>query len=340
MNTFVLRALRGDDPLGFLAALGVVELLRSELMIPEDDLGLSWEGVGGPARLTAPLRGIDDLIAGLVEAARRMHADGRLVPARLPEIIPAVLSDDERARIERDTGVEPPFDSIRMTRTESIARFSGARAASISDLRWLCALVDQISTFPQEQDAHVTPLYAPVARQRLRQLYSKELEAVVEQPQLLREACMSWRRNPGDKGVNLDRRAQRDSAVTTWGKPQNAAVTGAEWLALQSAAWFRLGGTGARPFAWGWLPTRPGGRPRALVWPVWEPTLDPHALEVLITHPAVRAAARGDETLASDDLRRLGVLAVLKAERATLANSDGPLGPSTVLWPQRARIES
>lgn len=336
MNTLVLPALRSDDALAFLAALGIVEILRSEVGIAEADIHLSWEGVGGPLRLAAPLNSVDDLVGELAAAAVRMRDEGRLVPSRLPAIIPIVLSDTERKALAQRMGTEPQFDSIRMTRAESIARFASATAASDADLRWLCGLVDQVSLWPQQDHAHVTPLYAPVARQRLRQLYEKELMAVTAEPDLLREACLGWRRNPNDAGVNLDRRAQRDAVATTTGVPQNAAVTGAEWLALQSAPWFRLGGSASRPFAWCWVPTRPRGRPRALVWPVWEPPLDPQAVEVLLTHPAVRRVATDDDP-AELDLRALGVLAILKAERATLANSDGPLGPSVVMWPRRRR---
>lgn len=336
MKTLLLPALRSDDSLGFLAALGIVEILRSEVGIAESDIFLSWDGVGGPLKLTVPFESPEGLIDCLGEAAARMRAEDRLVPSRLPAIIPPLLSDAERQELAEQTGIEPAFDSIRMTRRESIARFALADPGSDTDLRWLCALVDQVSLWPQQEHAHVTPLYAPYARQRLRQLYDKTLTAVAADRGLIRDACLSWRRNPEDKGVNIDRRAQRDAVTTTTGDSRNAAVTGAEWLALQSAPWFRLGGSATRPFAWGWVAARPGGRPRALVWPVWGQPLDPVAVEVLITHPAVRSVVSGDRSF-DGDLRALGVLAVLKAERATLGNSDGPLGPSVVVWPRRLR---
>lgn len=333
MNTLVLPALRSDDPLAFLAALGIVEVLRSEVGVSEADIRLSWEGVGGPARLAVPFETVDDLIAALAAAAQSMLHDGRLVPSRMPDIIPVILSDAERRDLATQTGIEPVFDSIRMSRAESIARFASSATASDTDLRWLCALVDQVSLWPDQNYAHVTPLYAPVARQRLRQLYEKDLAAVAAAPRLLREACLGWRRNPNDKGINLDRRAQRDAVTTTSGDPQNSAVTGAEWLALQSVPWFRLGGSGSRPFAWGWDTTRSGGRPRVFVWPVWEPPLDPPAVEVVLTHPAIRRAASGNPP-PDNDLRRLGVVAVFKAERTTLSNSDGPLGRPAIVWPR------
>jgi hypothetical protein len=331
-----LPALRSDDPLGFLAALGIVEVLRSEGGVPDGDLALGWDGVGGPAELRSPFESVESLVEALHSAAERMHADGRLVPARLPEAIPPTLSDKERADLKRQTGTEQPFDSVRMPRTQSVARFCRlGGGASDADARWMCGLVDQCSTFPGETTAHVTPLYAPTGRQRMRQIYEARLAAVVARSGLLLEACTMWRRNPGDRGANLDRRARRDGSVTTDGRPRNAAVTGAEWLALQAVPWFRLGGLRNRPTAWGWVPTGPRSRPRALLWPVWRNPLDPVALEVMLTHPLVRRAGSGGRVRAAE-LRALGVLAVLRADRAVLANSDGPLGPARVVWPDGA----
>ncbi len=332
MSTLMLPALRGDDPLGFLATLGVIEVLRSEVGVPEGELMLRWEDMG-PASIEAPLRDLDDLVGALVEAARRMRSEGRLVTGRVADLVPRTLSDKERKEVEARTGVKLPFDPIRMSRVESVARVSTlGRVGVASDARWLCALVDQCSTFPGEQTAHVTPLYAPVGRQRMRQVYASKLEAVCANPELLREACEAWRRNPSDAGVNLDRRAVRDSAVTTNGEPGNAAVTGAEWLALQSVPWFRLGGVRDRPTAWGWVAAGSRGRPRALVWPLWRPPLDPVAVEVLLTHRVVRRAGLGGP-VNDQEARNLGLVAVLRADRAVLTNSDGPLGPGRVLWP-------
>lgn len=335
MSEITLPALRSDDPLGFLAVLGIVEVLRSEVAVPEEELGLGWEGVGGPARLEAPFEGLEPLVEALGRAAERMRAEDRPVPARVPDAIPRPLSDRERQALEAQTGVKQPFDPIRMTRADSAARFGQlGEDATEADARWLCGLVDQCSTFPGEVTAHVTPLYAPMGRQRMRQIYETKLAAVVARPALLREACVMWRRDPRDAGANLDRRAQRDGSVTTDGQPGNAAVTGAEWLALQAVPWFRLGGLRDRPTAWGWIPTRSRGRPRALLWPVWRPVLGPNAMEVLLTHPLVRRAGIGSR-VREGDLRALGVLAVLRAERAVLTNSDGPLGPPRVVWPAR-----
>lgn len=339
MTTLELPALRSDDPLGFLAALGILEVLRSEVGIRDDELALGWDGVGGPARLASRFESLDEVVEALGAAAARMRAEDRVVAAPISDLVPRPLSDQERSELEARSGVKVPFDPVRMTRAESIARIRAVvERATDADLRWICALVDQCSTFPGEQVAHVTPLYAPMGRQRMRQMYEMKLTAVAARPELLRHACVMWRRNPRDAGANIDRRAQRDSAVTTSGSPGNAAATGAEWLALQSVPWFRLGGLRNLPLAWGWAAARQGRRPRMLIWPVWSRPLDPVAIEVLLTHPSVRRAGMADEAPARE-LVHLGVLAVLRAERTVLANSDGPLGSARVMWPRPSAPE-
>ena len=335
MSELTLPALRSDDPLGFLAALGILEVLRSEIGAPEDDLALGWEDVGGAAVLSAPFGNLGDLVDALHSAAVRMREEDRPVAARAGDLVPRPLSAKERADLGAASGTKLPFDPVRMPREQSVARIAALDPrAPGTDARWLCALIDQCSTFPRESTAHVTPLYAPMGQQRMRQIYEAKLRAVAARADLIREACSMWRRNPEDKGANLDRRAVRDAALTTTGKPSNAAVTGAEWLALQAVPWFRLGGVRDRPTAWGWVPTRPGGRPRALMWPVWRHLLGPPGIEVMITHPRIQRAGMG-RRVSNRELRALGVLAVLRAERTVLTNSDGPLGPGRVVWPSR-----
>lgn len=77
-----------------------------------------------------------------------------------------------------------------------------------------------------------------------------------------------------------------------------------------------------------------------LFWPVWQKFLDPYALEVLLSHPAIRNAVKhahndGQLRRLGSQLEQLGVLAVLKSTRRREANADGPLGPAEIAWPAR-----
>jgi len=206
---------------------------------------------------------------------------------------------------------------------EQEKELAGERVAA----RWWCATVNQLGIEQGDRFCELTPLYARTGRQTLYQLYHDYLDAVAKRPSLLREALVEWRRVPDDSGANIDSRALRDAVVGGNGKALNAAVPGATWLALMAVPFFPLGGDGVRPFAIGWDTTRPGGRPRTLVWPVWREPLDRAVVEVLVAHPLVRAAED------SHGLEALGVVAVLRASRQRLANSDGPLQPASVVWP-------
>ena len=334
MTDISLPALRSDDPLGFLAALGVVELSSSALNLATR---LRWDGLGGEAILEADVENLDDLAGRLAVVAQDLSGSDRLAPAGDTHLIEPPLNDADRKRRAEASGSKGVLDPMRMSREEVLARFAVTQQAELSDdagtARWTSGLVNQLGQEQNDPRCDLTPLYARTGRQNLHQLYRDYLLAVSGHPSLLREALAGWRRVAGDSGANLDHRALRDAVLATNGKPSNAAVPGATWLALMAVPWFRLSGSGLRPSATGWLSTRPGGRPRALVWPVWRQPLEPEAIEVLLSHPLVGAAAR--RSLESSDaslLAALGVDAVMWAVRRTLGNSDGPLGPGEVRW--------
>jgi|DewCreStandDraft_5_1066085.scaffolds.fasta_scaffold06601_2 hypothetical protein len=339
MSVLVLPALRSDDPLGFLAALGILEVLRSEMGIPEDELALGWEGVGAPALLEAPFDDVRRLASRLYEAALRIRSQGRVlagVPAHLP---PPRLAEVERKALKEEAarkGVDVPLDPLRaLTRTEVIRQYRTTAGDPFgNDIRLLSGLISQTSTLPRSPYAAVTPLLALSRQQTARQVCEALLEDAVRDPEAFERALVAWKRTRGSAGANLDWRAVRDAALRTDGRSEPAAASAVEWLALQAVGWFRLGGWSGRPTAWGWLPRGEEDRSprlRQLLWPVWRPLLDPFAVEVLLSHPDVRVAVAGSRE--GGRLRRMGVLAVLGSVRRREQNSDGPLGPARVLWP-------
>src|SRR5206468_9819611 len=94
---FALPALRGDNPLGFLAALGVIEVVTSA----GDDIQLSWTAPSSPAVITSStVRGLDDLAERLGHNSRPSfsatidpHAE-RLTPAALrPSLLRAQTAE-------------------------------------------------------------------------------------------------------------------------------------------------------------------------------------------------------------------------------------------------------
>ncbi len=335
MKLLTLPALKSDDPLGFMAALGVMEVLLAEVGVGVEELSLSWEGVGGPARLGAPFADLDDLARALYGAASRIRGRGAVLAGAPADLPPARLSKQQRAQAKQaasSRGQKLYNDPIRgFSRHQAVSLY---RKHSSAHQRWLSGFIDQVSATTSDDYAAITPLLALRGQQITRQVSEGLLDLVADSVDVVRSALSQWRRTPQTAGANIDWRSVRDAALRSDGQSRPAAVPGLEWLALQSAPWFRLCGNTGRFAAWGWLPRPPrreGSSLKTLYWPVWEIQLDPIAIEVLISHPAVRTAAI--DPARSPDLRRLGVLAVMASSRRREANSDGPLTMAQLVWP-------
>ncbi|MGI8683662.1 MAG: type I-G CRISPR-associated protein, Cas3-extension family [Acidimicrobiales bacterium] len=343
VSTIVLPALRSDDALGFLAALGVVELLSRT-----EQLGarLGWEGVGGAAVLQVDVADAD--IGAVAERFRTvavgLRDEGRPVPCDAG-LIQARVSPAER-KVRKAAGIEEKNDPMRAAPVVVRDRLRAVAALELAGdeatPRWASGLVTMLG-IDRDGNCILTPLYAPAGQQVLGQLFEKYARLAAE-PGALLDALVAWRRVP-DTGANLDYRDLRDAVVSARGDAENATVPGAIWLALMASPLFRQVGDGRHSGAVGWAPDRPGGRPRNLVWPVWTGLRSPEAVEVLLAHPDVRDAARpraGSKEPAPDARRRgrtarhldaLGVIAVCSAGRTPLGNADGPLQAARVVWP-------
>lgn len=337
MNEICLPALRSDDSLGFLAALGMMELLTN---VEGLGVALSWQGLGGKAVLHSDFPDAVAVAEVLRLIAVRLHDEGRLVPAHSSLIPPRTSSADRKVR--KVAGIEEKNDPMRATpalaadrlRSVAVLEHAGDRASA----RWMAGLLTMLAV-DREGTGLMTPLYAPAGQQVLSQILGHYL-CEAAKPMLLQEALVGWRRLP-DSGANLDYRDLRDGAWSPRGKPENTAVPGATWLALMAIPLFRQIGNGRRGSAVGWYRDRSAVRPRSLVWPVWSGKRSLAAIEVLIAHPDVLRAAGLDSAQVSrwtgrdtgQRLKALGVDAVCVATRRSLTNGDGPLGPTRVAWP-------
>lgn len=333
MAVIELPALRSDDPLGFLASLGLVEVCTSCLGI---DARLGWDEIGGPARFQSEMVGIAELASVINRLINDWSDAGRVVPPPDTAFIRRRLTDGERRARIADLGRKPPNDPMRMPQKEAVGRFAEQRERELSGdsvgARWLVGTVGQLGLIEKggaEAFCDLTPLYAPAGQQTLFQLYEKYLRDVAATPNRIHEALEGWRRTPTDSGANLDYRDVHDAAASPTGVAEGAGVPGATWLALQAAPFFRLVGDGRRSRASGW-DARGGGRPRELCWPVWQPLLDRPSITVLLEHPVVRPAA--ETPVDRKALLALGVIGLLKSRRRASGNSDGPLQSSQVTW--------
>jgi len=338
MTRLVLPALRANDTLGFLAALGVMALCEDGLHVRSR---LGWEGPDGCALLDAPFGDLEELATALGDLAATWHAEERLTSATDPALISAPLGLKARNALD-DAGA---LDPMKMPAAAALARFQGMQERELeqsgADAGWLTALVGQLT--PAKRDAperRLTPLYSPSGQMTLRQVYRDTLKTVGRRPHFLTEALAGWLRVEGT-GANLDSRALVDAADASRGAAANRYVPGATWLALQAGAWFTQVGDGARGEAVAWTYPRGGGRLR---WPVWTRLLSPDAVRVLLAHPAIRwaeasfkddAKARQSRDMQARRVRErgvLGVVALYDARRRALSKSAGPLQPPVLLW--------
>lgn len=337
MNVLRLDALRSDDTLGFLASLGVVELLSASGLGP---VKLGWEGIGGCAVLDVEIDSVDHLAEVLVGVAHGLKNSERLTPATDPEMVPRAQSTAARRAAVEKVALDP----LKMSARVAIARFQQLQAAeqhqpNSIDARWLTGLVNQLAAAnPRESDVRrLTPLYAASGQMTVHQLLREALSDVIGRPARVLEALVGWRRELGT-GANLDDRALVDAVAGSAGTPENRAVLGASWLALQAIPWFTQVGDGSQGDAVLW--TRGVGG-SWLTWPVWGSALDVPAMRVLFRHPLARhvpppgkVGRLGWSVTDSQrqQARALGIEGILRAGRRALSKSAGPLRAPEIVW--------
>lgn len=322
--SFQLPGLRGDDPLGFLASVGLLSL--SEMgRLPA--LRVSW---GRHGALVAVLDGEVSSVEELGQQLRITFLELR----KGSGVIPGAPPDLPRK-------VKGTKDPMRMSREEMRELYQGIDAAWMDGqkwaARWLIALAAQTATKDtQRGDVQLTPFYAPTGRMAMRTSIFEKTMAAVERVGGPTDALTAWRRISYD-GANFDERAKRDAGVTTSGQADNQGAPSPTWLAAMGMRLFPMTDDGRRTETVGWQRVRLYPRPyttRSLIWPIWEPRLDPIAVSALLAHPALRLHRSGDRVapIRPRDLKALGVTHVFGASRRTLDQGDGPLGPTCLIW--------
>lgn len=332
-----LPALRGDDSLGFLAALGLLSLSEQGEIGP---LRLGWEGFGAPVAFVEGPASIEALSDELRAAFKRLQQSGGVLPGVPPDFpLPSPGTDSDHMRMKRE-----PFAEI-YRRFDHSWIAEGHRWAA----RWLIAIAAQISmkvpssgsASDREKRAFVelTPFYAPTGQMKLRssifEFTMKEVKSV-DGPG---DAVTHWTRSRGYAAANFDGRALRDGSITTTGGSENQGAPSPTWLATMAIRYFPLVDKSreAGVVAWQRFALYPGYTQRSLVWPVWRPALDPPAVRALLAHPALATAERGRYDVVARrprELEALDVSGLFGASRRTLSQGDGPLGPTIRIWPE------
>jgi hypothetical protein len=323
--TVALPGLRGGDPLGFVAAMGLLSL-SEQGEIPH--LRLGWTAGGAPlAIVDGPIASVEDLASSLSAAFDRLRRAGAAIPG-VPPDFPLATSGTK--------------DPMRMSRDEMRGYYErfGSRWLDHGDpwpARWLIALAAQAAVKQAERgDVELTPFYAPTGRMTMRSSIFEKTVQATEAVGGPADALVGWRRTSYD-GANFDERAKRDAGVTTSGEADNQGAPSPTWLAAMGMRFFPIADMGTACQTVGWQRVRLHPRPyttRSLIWPVWEPLLDPPGVRALLAHPAMELEAAGEAVAPRRpwELEGLGVAHLFGSSRRTLEQGDGPLGPARLIW--------
>lgn len=320
--TVELPGLRGRDPLGFMAAMGLLSL-SEQGEIPE--LRLAWTAGAAPVALAdGPIASVEELGSSLRAAFHRLRRSGAAIPGVSPDFPPRKVGPKDPMRMPRD----------EMRRWYERFASSWVEVGDPWPARWLIALAAW-TTLDQSMRVELTPFNTAFAQMALRtSLFDKTMNAVesVGGPE---DALVAWRRT-AFSGAGLDARAERDAGVTTFGEPDNQGAPSPTWLAAMGMRFFPITDTGGGVQTVGWQRVR---LLLSLIWPVWEPPLDPPAVRALLAHPAMELTV-GDAVAPRQprELIALGVTHLLGSSRRTFGDGkkgDGPLGPARLIWSAR-----
>lgn len=322
-------ALRGDDALGFLAAVGVVALAEQtpELLGP---IRLAWKGSRTPkAMYESDCPSLEELGERLRTAFESVTVNGRA----LPGVDPAFPTKKVGSR-----GGDPMRDATAIGGLRQSA-FESWSAGERWHSRWLSALVAPAALHPTKGHAELTLFYAPAGQMTLRGLFEQAIAgtAKIGGPG---DALAGWRRTDCYQGANLDGRAVRTAEFRSDGRASPYGAPSPTWLALVGMRLFPAADNGRRSRTTAWLPLQlyPGYTRRSLIWPIWEEPLDAGAIRAICaTAPLNELADSRDELEArlnstAATLRGLGIRAVFGASRRTADQADGPLGRAVRLW--------
>jgi hypothetical protein len=300
-RTVEIPALDGRSPLGFLATLGLLNLLDGVTAGP---VRLSFSPGNGTAVLHSPLASLEEVAGQL----------GAIATAADDAAIPGI---DRRFPLRAGAGADPmrrPRDSYRQLAAE--IRQIDPRAAGY----WLPHLLTDLAVDGSGR-ADITPYTAPSGKQNLRTFFSKPLHEVRASPGRIHEALAGWRRIEGFTGEYLDHHALNAAADDPAGRPgAENGVPGATWLATMALPLLRITGDGRNIAATLWHRT---GRRHVMIWPLWHQQLDRPAVQALIEHPCLIPADPAP-TIHRTAWQALGIFAVCGAERQQIPGRKFP----------------
>jgi hypothetical protein len=298
MDELTLRALPGTNPLGFLAALGVLDALHED----NPDATLRWTRELVPRPIITGVADLEHLIE-VLDRDRQRWVRSAVLTFPLADAKP-----DER-------GLREWFDHVLK------------HGDHYADGDLLCALVAE-GAFDGNMKAKPTHLHFTAGQQRFLDSV-RELAKSVD-PERLEEALQGpWRYDSKLPSLSWDARGERIYAIraTNPSNDTKLGVPGADWLAFRGLSFYptmrSASGalrTTASDLAW---------KRGAFRWPLWD---------VACTRPVVRSlvADRGlvgsGRVVSADTLHARGISLLLEAKiRRNDQGGYGSFGAAEIL---------
>lgn len=301
MNEVPLPALEGTNPLGFLAALGVLDILARTGC----EARLRWTNELVPHAVVSGVDSLDSILY-MLDSDRLDWAESTVL--KFPKNWP--LADVKPV----DMVLRAWFRAMSETHTRRVD----------SDL--LCAIVAE-GAFDGKGNAKPTHLHFTAGQQQFLEMV-RALASGVDIDRLHEGICGPWAYDSNLPSLSWDVRGERIYAVraTDPSKDKRFGVPGADWLAFRGLVFYPVksvnGSLRTTACDWEW-------KRSAFRWPLWSVLCTCDVARSIVADPAL--VSRG-AALEPHDLAARGIISVLQAPiRRTDQGGYGSFGAPEVL---------
>lgn len=306
MTEILLAALEGTNPIGFMAALGVLDAAaRADYHVT-----LRWTDDLVPQPLLAGIEDANRLL-DVLEADRRSWAQSLVL--RYPE--------------------DKPFSDAKPDNEALRAWFEAAFASGCdTDAAMLCSIVAE-GAFDRGMKAKPTHLHFTAGQQQFLEMV-RTLAAEVDKDMFIEGIFGPWQYKSTLPSLSWDARGERVYAVRAINpsSEKRLGVPGADWLAFRGLVFYPVSAVG------GTLRTTACDREwkqSALRWPLWSVPASPDVVRSLVGDPSLVSArwVRGPERITRPrDLAARGILRIVESPiRRSDQGGYGSFGAASTL---------
>lgn len=311
MTEIVMTGLDGSNPLGFLAALGVLK--AAEDRVPQARLSWREEGVWRPVLGGFP---------GDFEALLDLLEDDRRAVAGEPALALAYEVTDDKGKVSRERDLKPPPELFRTYLEGLLEKATPTRRLGVD---WAVGFAsDVITDSGGKGKTKPTALHFAAGQQEFLAMVDQLVHGVTRED--LVEALQGpWQYARKMPVLGWDNTISRDYALraSNPSTDQKLGVPGADWLAFRGLAFLAVAPRGAQLHTTGCSGGWKSGR---FQWPLWTVPLGGAVVGSLLRQDV--AGMSGSERQG----RRIGVLFECSIQRSD-QGGYGSFSPSHPLPP-------